>query len=386
MERLNIEKELIGFYFSGHPLDDYRSAWEKLVKLDLSDVEKAPEREYTLIGILKTLKPHTNKSGKTMAFASLSDFRGEIDLVFFEKIWESCRDRITAGDTIALKGRLNKQRGSPCLQVDSILDSQRIKIKEDLFEYGASEGGGRSSGVAADGTVGAGSAGHHPPANFAEDLTPLDNYKEAWEKLVTLDLSKPEQGAEGEHTLIGILTRLKPIVTKNGKDMAFAILSDYRGEMDMVFFPSAWEFNRDKIEEDRCIAVKGKLDKSRDKLSFLVSSVLELGKLRRRAAKLSETAAETSSAVPAGPSYRELHIRLNETAADREENLFPLRDYLYSASGPCSVFIHIPIPGDEAVKDTEAVIRTAAQITTSADASCIEALTLCAGVAEVWPE
>jgi DNA polymerase-3 subunit alpha len=215
----------------------------------------------------------------------------------------------------------------------------------------------------------------------------MDDYKEAWQQFVALDLSKPELGAEGEYTLIGILTRLKPIVTKNGKDMAFATLTDYRGEIDMVFFPGAWEFNRDKVEEDRCIAVKGKLDKSRDKLSFQVSSVLELGKLRRKAAKLSETAAaETPPAVPAGPCYRELHIRLKEAATEREENLFPLRDYLYGASGPCSVFIHIPIPGDEAVKDTEAVVRTAAQITCSADASCVEALTLCNGVAEVWPE
>jgi DNA polymerase-3 subunit alpha len=304
-----------------------------------------------------------------MAFASLSDFRGEIDLVFFEKIWESCRDRIAAGDTIALKGRLNKQRGSPGLQVDSILDSQRIKIKEDLLEYCSSEGDGSG----------------HSPANFAEDLKPLDDYKEAWEQFVTMDLSKPDQAAEGEHTLIGMLTRLKPIVTKNGKDMAFASLTDYRGEIDMVFFPGTWEFNRDKVEEGRSIAVKGKLDRSRDKLSFQVSSVLELGKLRRRAAKLSETAS-ASAAAPAGPSYRELHIRLDAAAAEREENLFPLRDYLYGASGSCSVFIHVPISGDEAVKDTEAVVRTAAQITGSADASCIEDLTLCAGVAEVWPE
>ncbi|GHT85834.1 DNA-directed DNA polymerase [Spirochaetia bacterium] len=364
MERLNIEKELIGFYFSGHPLDDYREAWEQFVKLDLSDADKAGEGEYTLIGILKTLKPHATKSGKTMAFGSLSDFRGEIDLVFFEKSWENYRTGINAGDTIALKGRLDKSRGSPSIRVDSILDAERVNMKDVLFEYCSAEGGPPHPGIAADGS------GH-----------PLDDYKEAWEQFVTLDLSKPETGADGEYTLIGIVTRIKPIVTKNGKDMAFASLSDYRGEIDMVFFPGAWEFNRDKVEEDRCIAVKGKLDKSRDKPSFLVSSVLELGKLRRKAAKLSETGAvETSPAVPAAPSYRELHIRLKETAAEREENLFPLRDYLYNAGGPCSVFIHIPIAGDETV------VRTAAQITTSADASCIEALSLCNGVAEVWPE
>ncbi|MFP3040833.1 DNA polymerase III subunit alpha [Treponema primitia] len=373
MEKLNIEKELIGFYFSGHPMDDYKEAWEQFVKLDLSDTDKALERDYTLIGILKNLKPYNNKSGKSMAFGSLSDYRGEIDLVFFEKTWESCRDRIAVGDTVAIKGRLDKRRGSPSLRVDSLLPGDRLKIKEDLLEYCSSAGSSTGS-VAVERTA------VYAPENFAEDLSPLDNYKDAWEQFVKLDLSKPEAASEGEYTLIGILTRLNPILTKkDNKPMAFGSLTDYRGEIDLVFFPSTWEFNRDNVEENRCIAVKGKLDKSREKLSFQVSSVLELGKLRRKAAKLND-GAETSPAVPAGPSYRELHIRLDKTAAEREENLFPLRDYLYGSSGPCSVFIHVPILEDEAV------IRTAAQITASAEASCIEALTLCTGVAEVWPE
>jgi DNA polymerase-3 subunit alpha len=352
MERLNIEQELIGFYFSGHPMDEYKEVWEKSVKLDLSQTDLAPERDYTLIGIVKSLKPYTNKSGKAMAFGSLSDYRGEIDLVFFEKTWEECRDKIALGNIIALKGRLDKQRGSPSLRVDSVLAPDRLKIKSELQEYCA--------------------AGH-----------PLDEYAEAWEQFVKLDLAAPESAPEGEHTLIGILSSLRPITTKSGKDMAFASLSDFRGEIDLVFFPRAWEFSRDKVMENRCVAVKGKLDKSRDKPSFQVSSALEPAKLKRKAAKLNgETAqaAEESSAGDPGKSYRELHIRLEKAAAEREENLSSLRDYLYGASGPCPVFIHVPITEDELV------IRAASQIGASVDASCIEALALCAGVAEVWPE
>jgi DNA polymerase-3 subunit alpha len=400
MEKLNIEKELIGFYFSGHPMDDCKEAWEQFVKLDLSDTDNAPEGDYTLIGILKTLKPYTNKSGKAMAFASLSDYRGEIDLVFFEKTWESCRNKITVGDKIALKGRLDKQRGSPSIRVDSILDPDRVKIKEDLLQYCSSAGNTGETGfagsitstgsaasrgsTASTGSAAPGGSIGEGPENFTEDLSLLDNYKEAWEQFVTLDLSKPEASPEGDYTLIGMLTRLKPITTKkDNKPMAFGSLTDYRGEIDLVFFPSAWEYSRDNVEENRCIAVKGKLDKSREKLSFQVRQVLEIGKLRRKAAKTgAETAAGrdgAEAAVP-GPSCREVHIRLNTTAVEREENLFPLRDFLYGAAGSCPVFIHVPI------LDDEAVIRTASQISISADASCIEALTSCTGVAEVWRE
>jgi DNA polymerase-3 subunit alpha len=382
MEKLNIEKELIGFYFSGHPMDDCKEAWEQFVKLDLSGADNAPEEDYTLIGILKTLTPHTDKSGKTMAFASLSDYRGEIDLVFFEKAWESCRDRIAPGDKIALKGRLNKQRGSPGIRVDSILDPERVKIKEDLLEYCSSAGNTGETGFAGS-AVPAGSVGPDPE-NFAEGLKPLDTYKEAWEQFVTLDLSKPEAASEGDYTLIGILTRLNPVTTKkDNKPMAFGSLTDYRGKIDLVFFPNAWEYSRDNVEENRCIAVKGKLDRSREPVSLQVRQVLEIGKLRRRAAKTGTETAAGGDGVeesPPEPSCREVHIRLNNTAAEREENLFPLRDFLYGAAGSCPVFIHVP------VLDDEAVIRTAAQISISADASCIEALTSCTGVAEVWRE
>ncbi|MDR0597158.1 MAG: DNA polymerase III subunit alpha, partial [Treponema sp.] len=349
MEKLNIEQELLGFYFSGHPMDGCKGPWEKYVKLDLSRAESSPERDYTLIGIVKSLKPYTNKSGKAMAFGSLSDYRGEIDLVFFEKIWEGCRDKIAPGDIIALKGRLDKQRGSPSLRVDSILTPDRFAIKNELQNYCAS--------------------GH-----------PLDDYAEAWERFVKLDLAAQGEAPEGEYTLIGILSSLRPITTKNGKDMAFASLTDFKGEIDLVFFPRPWEFSRDKVQENRCVAVKGKLDKSREKISFQVSSVVEAAKLKRKAAKLSETAAAISLASEAEPSYRELHIRLERAAAEREENLFSLRDYLYGTSGPCPVFIHVP------VTEEELVIRAASQIGASPDASCIEALALCNGVAEVWPE
>jgi DNA polymerase-3 subunit alpha len=367
-DRLKIEKDLIGFYFSGHPLDDYKEEWERFVKLDLSAADNAPEQEYTLIGILSGLKPYTNKSGKVMAFGSLADYRGEIDLVFFERTWETYRDRVNEGDFIALKGKLDRQRGKPGMRVDSILPPDQLKIKKNLLEYCSSEGGQFLWSGA---------------ENSAADLKPLDNYKEAWERFATLNLSKPEEGVEGgEYTLIGILTRLNPIIAKkNNKPMAFGSLADYRGAIDMVFFPSTWEICRDNVEENRCIAVKGKLDKSRDKLSFQVSSVLEIGKLRRKAAKISDEMAdrdETPPAVPPSPAYGEVHIRLEQSAAEKDESIFPLRDYLCGNSGPCSVYIHLPLP------EGETVIRTTSQIGARVDTEYIDALTHCAGVAKVW--
>ncbi|MDR3144841.1 MAG: DNA polymerase III subunit alpha, partial [Treponema sp.] len=116
-ELLQIEKGLIGFYFSAHPMDDYRQAWKNSADLDLSQIEDAPDGIYTLVGIVKTLRTHTDKNGREMCFASLGDYNGEVDLVFFAKIWETCKAAISLDKVVALKGKLDrsgdKKRGRP---------------------------------------------------------------------------------------------------------------------------------------------------------------------------------------------------------------------------------------------------------------------------------
>ena len=79
-------------------------------------------------------------------------------------------------------------------------------------------------------------------------------------------------------------------------------------------------------------------------------------------------------------SYREVHVRLEAGAADEEETLYPLRDYLFEHSGSCNVFLHVPAPGGEAV------IRAATQITSSPEDWALEAIGMCPGVAETWKE
>ncbi|QQO11079.1 DNA polymerase III subunit alpha [Breznakiella homolactica] len=191
---------------------------------------------------------------------------------------------------------------------------------------------------------------------------PMDEYRAFWERAVSLDLAHLERSStDRDYTLVGIIKSLRPYQTKKGRWMGFGSLGDYNGDIDLTFFPDTWEKCRDKLAVDRIIAIKGKVDLSRDRPSFLVDALLDMEQLAEK-------------------SYREVHIRLDQAAAEREEGLYPLRDHLFENSGPCSVFIHVPVSGGEGV------VRTATQITASAESSNLEALTLCAGVAEVWRE
>ncbi|MDR2020233.1 MAG: DNA polymerase III subunit alpha [Treponema sp.] len=373
-EKLRIEKELTGFYLSGHPMDDCRELWEKYVRLDLGRAESASPGPCVLIGILKGLRAITSKSGRPMAFATLADYRGEIDLVFFEDVWVKNRDRFKENDIIALKGKLDTKRAKPAVHVETVLEAEKLKIPELVESF---------------------------------CVQPLDKYRETWRQFVKLDLGDMAKAPEDEYTLVGTVTNLRPIQDKNGKPMAFGSLQDYRGEIDLVFFGKVWESCRGKIAEGKPAALKGRLDKSREKPSFKVGSALDLERLGKKAEKMAENTTDTrveegnadrapraaADRVPAsapppvegeksGREWRELHIRLDSAAARLDEDLLPLRDELMENPGPCQVFIHVP----QGTAGRETVIRTASQISASAAPASVNALKRCPVVAEVWGE
>jgi DNA polymerase-3 subunit alpha len=321
MEQLAIEKDLLGFYFSGHPLDSFRKEWEEYVNLDTSRLNDTVPGNYIIMGILKTLKPQTDKTGKAMAFAALEDYRGEMDLAFFCEAWEASRQKLQLNDIIAVKGKVDRRRGGMSLQVGSVLSS--AELKEGMIT-----------------TFGSGQA---PQIKNREAL---DKYHEVWKQNMTLDLSAPSGDT---HVLVGVLSSLRPHLSRNQKEMAFGTLEDYQGRIDLVFFEQCWEHNKDKLIENTCMALKGKLDMSRSKPSFIVSSLLDIGKMRRSAEKAMSNALKTQpetisageNAPGAARKNAELHIKLHTSAAKDEKILFPLRDYLIDNPGAALVFIHV---------------------------------------------
>jgi DNA polymerase-3 subunit alpha len=214
---------------------------------------------------------------------------------------------------------------------------------------------------------------------------PLDDYKDTWQKIVKLDLSRLDEEPDGEYTLIGILKQIRPFVTKTGKKMAFGQIADYRGEVDLIFFERIWSEIADKVVVDSKIAVKGKLEHSRGKVSFCVFQLLDIDRLAKKAVKLadelpppppasqpSQQQAESESPPPA------LHIRLEKTAATSAEQLYPLRALLSEREGRCSVYLHVPLD------QGEKIVRPSASITARSDAEYLARLKNNNAVNDVW--
>ena len=152
MEKLNIEKEIIGSYVSGHPLDEYSKVISTCVTLSSKNMDRAAKEDkafkeslaasganswanrnsgkmYTVLGFLQNLRQIHTKTGKDMAFAKLQDYDGEIDLTFFSKTWESLSSKLQSGNVYAFKGRVDGTREQPSFIVDSLEDVASLKTK-----------------------------------------------------------------------------------------------------------------------------------------------------------------------------------------------------------------------------------------------------------------
>jgi len=132
LEKLTVEKQLIGFYFSGHPMDEYRELWEKAVKVNLGDltagrVNNLEPGGQILVGIIKTIRVVNSKSGR-MAYVSIADYNGEIDMIFFSRVWEACQGRLQEDQIAVVRGKIDyqKDRDKYSFIAEALIDSTEI--------------------------------------------------------------------------------------------------------------------------------------------------------------------------------------------------------------------------------------------------------------------
>ena len=194
---------------------------------------------------------------------------------------------------------------------------------------------------------------------------PMDEYKQIWERSATLDLGHLEHATqEKDYVVVAMLMEFREIITKAGKKMAFGLLEDYVGSIEIVVFPDTLELLRSQLVTDRVYCVKGTFDASRGKPSLQVKELLDPASLKEK-------------------SWRELHVRLvpaEGAGKYDEETLIELRDAIYSLHGQCSLIFHIPVRD----KGEEAIVRAGAHIACSALDRDVEYLKSQPLVAEVW--
>jgi len=106
---LQNEKELIGFFVTGHPLDDYRDSLKKYTPLfSLMEDENAYDgKTLKVAGIITSCNIKTTKRGDTMAILTLEDLTGKMDVIVFSKTFRIHSKNIFQDNIVAVEGNFS---------------------------------------------------------------------------------------------------------------------------------------------------------------------------------------------------------------------------------------------------------------------------------------
>ncbi len=116
-EMLAFEKELLGFYVTGHPLDEYRSELEKPKYTPIARLGEAEDKSTrTIAGALATVeKRFAKKDGRPFAIVVLEDLSGGLELMIGGRIFADVSAMLEPGAVVAVTGRIDKREEPPRL-------------------------------------------------------------------------------------------------------------------------------------------------------------------------------------------------------------------------------------------------------------------------------
>ncbi len=119
--KLAWEKELLGIYVSGHPLDAYPEVTAK-TRLSVAKLKEEPLAGATVIlpVLVTTVRPILTKSGEKMAFIGLEDKTGTIEAVAFPKLYKEHAALITAGACLLVKAKVSVRQGEVSLAIENL--------------------------------------------------------------------------------------------------------------------------------------------------------------------------------------------------------------------------------------------------------------------------
>ncbi len=139
-EVLRWEKELIGLYVSDHPLNSLMDQIKAAVSHLSGELKEASHRSRVRVaGLVERLRPFITKTGKPMAFATVEDIQGTIELVLFPRTWSQYQELVQIDRVILAEGTVDAHGSEPKVLVDRV--DTELKYHESLDDPHAAQPG-----------------------------------------------------------------------------------------------------------------------------------------------------------------------------------------------------------------------------------------------------
>jgi DNA polymerase-3 subunit alpha len=129
--RLNNEKEALGFYITGHPLSRYSEDIKRFATCELAGlIERSDKEEVRVCGIVSGKKELVTKKGDRMAFVTLEDLTGSLEVVVFPEAFQAAMDYLGGDEPLMVYGTLDAGEDSCKVLANEILLLHDVKERQ----------------------------------------------------------------------------------------------------------------------------------------------------------------------------------------------------------------------------------------------------------------
>ncbi|AWG42945.1 DNA polymerase III subunit alpha [Candidatus Borreliella tachyglossi] len=131
-ELLRFEKELLGFYVSGHPLDPYKTEIESFTSFNiLEELAIKKNSRVKFAGNLNSVKIiNSKKNNSRMAFGVIEDFKGMMEIVIFTESYEKYKHLLIEGNVVGVIGKLTFNRDKFSIVVEKVLSIEELSVNK----------------------------------------------------------------------------------------------------------------------------------------------------------------------------------------------------------------------------------------------------------------
>ena len=145
-ELLTMEKEMLGLYISDHPLTRWQPVLDQRVTVPLGQLVDLPDRKEVVVGgIVSEMKRTITRSGSAMAFLTLEDLTGSVEVVVFPRVYEQQGYTLKRDAVLLLRGRVDIDEQAAKFLCEEIL---QLPASPDAAAGGGPLAGGGSASVA----------------------------------------------------------------------------------------------------------------------------------------------------------------------------------------------------------------------------------------------
>jgi DNA polymerase-3 subunit alpha len=121
-EALAREKEVLGMYVSGHPLARYERELKAFATATVSEIAEMGDGELVRLGgIITQVKTTSDRKGETMAFATLEDFTGRVELVVFSSLYSGSSEHVRRDAAVIVEGKVSTREDEEPKVVAAVL-------------------------------------------------------------------------------------------------------------------------------------------------------------------------------------------------------------------------------------------------------------------------